>query len=304
MNRPINPEAQIRAVVDRAHPVEAVETGVPVFVGYARAATAAPVELRSYSDFEQRFGETRYRLGEAVRLFFEHGGRRCFVSSVTGEKPTADALRAGLAAAKETVEADLLVMPDAVLVGPQDYGTLARDALKDCATMRRFALLEILPGVNFGTGWLSWGAAYPLPAGQVAGMYSAEDEIHGVWKAPAELHGATLARDGEWKYVTVRRLSILIERSLERGLDWVAHEPRKSELFTLVRGVVKHFLLDLWRKGALVGAEPEKAFFVRCDGTTMGIEDLDDGDFIIEVSFAPVKPAEFVVLRIVEKAGS
>src|SRR5204863_5491041 len=145
-------------------------------------------------------------------------------------------------------------------------GPLVQDVLKDCARTRRFALLETREGVNFGRGWLSWGAAYPLPGGQVAGLYAAEDGFHGVWKAPADVHGATLARDTEWKYVTVRRLSILIERSLERGLQWVTHEPRKSDLFSLVRGVVKHFLLDLWRKGALVGPDPDKAFFVRCDG--------------------------------------
>ena len=303
MAKTIYPGVDIPDVVDRAHPIEAVETGIPVFVGLGKSedngGVGAPV--RSFAEFEKRFGMPRYRLSEAVRLFFDNGGSRCYVSAVPGDKPTHEGLRAGLAAATDLHDADLVAVPDAALVRADAYGALAQDVLKDCARTRRFAVLEAREGVDFGTAWRSWGAAYAVPCGKAAGLIAAEDAIHGPWKAPAELPNGTLAREGEWKYVTVRRLSILIERSIERGLDWVAHEPRNAELFSLVRGVVKHFLLDLWRKGALVGPELESAFFLRCDGTTMGIEDLDDGDFIIEVSFAPIKPSEFVVLRIVQK---
>ena len=306
MAKTLYPGVEIPDVVDRAHPIAAVETGIPVFVGLGRSEDNGGVgePVRSFAEFEKRFGMPRYRLSEAVRLFFDNGGLQCYVSAVPGDKPSHEGLRAGLAAAKDIAEADLVVVPDAALVRADAYGALMQDVLKDCARTRRFAVLEAREGADFGTAWRSWGAAYAMPGGKAAGLIAAEDAIHGPWKAPAELPNGTLAREGEWKYVTVRRLSIFIERSLERGLDWVAHEPRNADLFSLVRGVVKHFLLDLWRKGALVGPEPESAFFLRCDGTTLGLEDLDDGDFIIEVSFAPIKPKEFVVLRIVQKAAA
>jgi phage tail sheath protein FI len=115
----------------------------------------------------------------------------------------------------------------------------------------------------------------------VAGLYAAADLQHGVWKAPAELPGTTLAREGEWKNAAVRRLAIMIERSIERGLRWVVLEPMKRQLFAQVRAMTEAFLLDLWRRGALAGGAAEAAFFVRCDETTMPPEDLDMGDFVI-----------------------
>jgi len=284
--------------------IEGVETGVPILIGYG-AEAAGPLELHGGAEPDARFGRSPYRLGEAVRLFFENGGRRCYVVTVPeGGRQSAVDFHAGLAAAKDVHDADLVVLPDAMLLGADEYGALVRYVLKDCARMRRFAIFESREGVDFGAAWLSWGAAYPMAGAKAAGLIAGADAALGVWRAPVELHGGTLAREGEWRYAPVRRLSIMLERSIERGLEWAGTEPRKSELFTLVRGVTKHFLLDLWRRGAFAGGDPDNAFFVRCDGTVMGQEDLDDGDFIVEVSIAPLKPAEFVVLRIVQRASS
>jgi hypothetical protein len=97
MAKTLYPGVEIPDVVDRAHPIEAVETGIPVFVGLGKTedAGAAAVPVRSFAEFEKRFGMPRYRLSEAVRLFFDNGGLQCYVSAVPGDKPSHEGLRAG-----------------------------------------------------------------------------------------------------------------------------------------------------------------------------------------------------------------
>ncbi|HEX9145368.1 MAG TPA: phage tail sheath C-terminal domain-containing protein [Candidatus Binatia bacterium] len=104
--------------------------------------------------------------------------------------------------------------------------------------------------------------------------------------------------DPEWKYVNVRRLAIFIEASVYRGLQWVVFEPNGEALWANVRATVEDFLLNEWRSGALQGAKPEQAFFVRCDRSTMTQNDIDNGRLICEIGIAPVKPAEFVIIGI------
>jgi phage tail sheath protein FI len=108
----------------------------------------------------------------------------------------------------------------------------------------------------------------------------------------------TLASDPEWKYVNVRRYVSYLEHSVERGTHWAAFEPNGEPLWANVRGNVANFLLNEWRAGALQGAKPEEAFFVRCDRTTMTQNDLDNGRLVCLIGVAPVKPAEFVIIRI------
>jgi phage tail sheath protein FI len=110
--------------------------------------------------------------------------------------------------------------------------------------------------------------------------------------------GRCITSDSDWKYVNVRRLLIFIEASLDRGLQWVVFEPNAEPLWARVRRSITNFLTLVWRNGALEGTKPEEAFFVKCDRTTMTQTDIDSGRLICIVGVAPVKPAEFVIVRI------
>ncbi len=180
------------------------------------------------------------------------------------------------------------------------------------------------------------------PSGFIAGIYARSDIERGVHKAPANevirgltrfetninkprqevlnpeginalrffegrgfrVWGArTISSDPEWKYVNVRRLFIFIEHSIDKGTQWAVFEPNNRKLWDNIRRTVEDFLLVLWKDGALMGAKPEEAFFVRCDRTTMTQNDLDNGRLICLIGIAPVKPAEFVIFRIGQWTG-
>jgi len=110
--------------------------------------------------------------------------------------------------------------------------------------------------------------------------------------------GRVITSDSDWKYVNVRRLLIFIEASIDRGLQWVVFEPNAEPLWARVRRSISNFLTLVWRNGALEGTKPEEAYFVKCDRTTMTQTDIDQGRLIALVGVAPVKPAEFVIVRI------
>jgi phage tail sheath protein FI len=110
--------------------------------------------------------------------------------------------------------------------------------------------------------------------------------------------GRVITSDSDWKYVNVRRLLIFIEASVDRGLQWVVFEPNSEPLWARVRRSISNFLTLVWRNGALEGTKPEEAYFVKCDRTTMTQTDIDQGRLIVLVGVAPVKPAEFVIVRI------
>ncbi|MDB5812223.1 MAG: phage tail sheath protein [Betaproteobacteria bacterium] len=110
--------------------------------------------------------------------------------------------------------------------------------------------------------------------------------------------GRVITSDPDWKYVNVRRLLIFIEASINRGLQWVVFEPNAEPLWSRVRRSISNFLTLVWRNGGLEGAKVEEAFFVKCDRTTMTQTDIDSGRLICVVGVAPVKPAEFVIVRI------
>lgn len=175
------------------------------------------------------------------------------------------------------------------------------------------------------------------PSGFVCGIFARVDTARGVWKAPANetvigaldlqasidshtqellaaqainsirsfpargilLWGArTTSSDPQWKYVNVRRYFIYLEQSILEGLRWVEFEPNDEPLWSAVQQTVTNFLLNNWRSGALMGSKPEEAFFVRCDRSTMTQDDIDNGRLIAEIGVAPVRPAEFVIIRI------
>lgn len=180
------------------------------------------------------------------------------------------------------------------------------------------------------------------PSGAVAGVYNRVDNERGVHKAPANevvrgviglevnlsdieqgtlnpigvncirrrpnrgfrIWGArTLSSDGSWRYINVRRLFSFVGRSLDDGLQWVVFEPNDRTLWAKVRRDVTAFLRIQWLNGALFGATPEQAFYVKCDGDLNSKEIRDVGQLIIEVGLAPVKPAEFVIIRLSQWAG-
>ncbi|MBI4606080.1 MAG: phage tail sheath family protein [Planctomycetes bacterium] len=181
------------------------------------------------------------------------------------------------------------------------------------------------------------GLALP-PSGFVAGVCARTDREQGVWRAPTgEVLGAadvsrrlstaeqdslmgagisvlrwiadrgvlvwgarTVSSDREWKYVNVRRFFLFLEESIHDGTEWAVFEPNDEPLWARLRASVADFLLGLWREGALQGAAPDEAFFVRADRTTMTQDDLDQGRTVIVVGTAPIRPAEFVVLRVVQ----
>ena len=113
----------------------------------------------------------------------------------------------------------------------------------------------------------------------------------------------TMSSDPEWKYVSVRRLAIYLRESIDKGTRWAVFEPNAPALWESIGKSIENFLHSVWRDGALQGAQPEQAFFVRCDHTTMTQDDIDSGRLICEIGIAPVKPAEFVILGIRQKTA-
>jgi phage tail sheath protein FI len=175
------------------------------------------------------------------------------------------------------------------------------------------------------------------PGGHVIGVYARTDVERGVFKAPANevVRGAldvavdidedtqavmnprgvnairkfpergirvwgsrTLSSNGLWKYVSVRRLFIFLERSIYEGTQWVVFEPNDDRLWARVNDTIRLFLRSQWRQGALFGATEAEAFFITIDRTTMTQDDILNGRLIAEIGVAPLRPAEFVIVRI------
>ncbi|MCR9143987.1 MAG: phage tail sheath subtilisin-like domain-containing protein [bacterium] len=111
------------------------------------------------------------------------------------------------------------------------------------------------------------------------------------------------ATASEWKYVPVRRLALNIEESLFRGTQWVVFEPNDEPLWAQIRLNVGAFMQDLFRKGAFQGTSPNEAYFVKCDREVNPQNDIDKGIVNILVGFAPLKPAEFVIIKLQQIAG-
>lgn len=107
----------------------------------------------------------------------------------------------------------------------------------------------------------------------------------------------------EWKYIPIRRLALFLEESLFRGTKWVVFEPNDEPLWASIRLNLNAFMMSLFRQGAFQGATPDKAFYVKCDGETTTQNDRNLGIVNIEVGFAPLKPAEFVIIKIQQIAG-
>jgi phage tail sheath protein FI len=110
-------------------------------------------------------------------------------------------------------------------------------------------------------------------------------------------------RASEWKYLPVRRMALFLEESLYRGTQWVVFEPNDEPLWSQIRLNIGAFLQTLFRQGAFQGSTPREAYFVKCDRTTTTQAEINLGIVNILVGFAPLRPAEFVVIRIQQMAG-
>jgi phage tail sheath protein FI len=180
------------------------------------------------------------------------------------------------------------------------------------------------------------------PCGHIAGVYARNDGERGVHKAPANevirgvlnpvtditkgeqdtlnpggvncirtfsgrgvrVWGArTLSSDPAWRYINVRRLFNYVEKSIERGTQWIVFEPNDPDLWARVRRDVVAFLTGVWRDGMLFGLTPDEAFYVKCDAELNPADVRDRGQLVIEIGMAPVKPAEFVIFRFSQYSG-
>jgi len=180
------------------------------------------------------------------------------------------------------------------------------------------------------------------PSGYMAGIYARSDNERGVHKAPANevIRGVTgvemlitkseqdilnpigvncirsfpgrgirvwrartLSSDASWRYINVRRLFNFVEKSIQTGTQWIVFEPNDAALWARIRRDISAFLGNVWRTGALFGATPAQAFYVKCDAETNPPAVRDAGQVIIEIGLAPVKPAEFVIFRISQWAA-
>jgi hypothetical protein len=116
------------------------------------------------------------------------------------------------------------------------------------------------------------------------------------------LRGADRLAD-QWKYVPIRRLALYIEESLYRGTQWAVFEPNDEPLWAQIRLNLGAFMHGLFRQGAFQGSSPREAYLVKCDAETTTQTDRNLGIVNIIVGFAPLKPAEFVIIKIQQLAG-
>jgi phage tail sheath protein FI len=112
-----------------------------------------------------------------------------------------------------------------------------------------------------------------------------------------------VALQAQWGYIAVRRMALFLEQSLYANLTWAVFEPNDTPLWNALTQEVSAFMLGLFRQGAFAGTTPSQAFLVQCDATTTTQADIDNGIVNILVGFAPLKPAEFVIVQIAQLAG-
>lgn len=118
------------------------------------------------------------------------------------------------------------------------------------------------------------------------------------------IYGARcITSDNDWKYLSVRRLFVFLERSLDIGTQWAVLEPNDNRLWDRLADSVDSFLTAQWLAGALMGTEKKQAFYIKVGTSTMTQDDIDNGRLIMEIGVAPVKPAEFVIIRIGQWSG-
>jgi len=113
----------------------------------------------------------------------------------------------------------------------------------------------------------------------------------------------TTSDDPSWRYVNVRRLFIMLRRSIIDGTQWSVFEPNSGKTWDEVATAIRVFLRAQWKKGAFAGDSEDDAFFVKCDGETNPPAALENGQMTVEIGVAPALPAEFIIFDVVQKMG-
>jgi len=386
------PGVFIEAVRPGRGPIVSAGTSTTAFVGpTGRGPLQSPTVVGSFSEYQTIFGPALREslLSISVLHYFSNGGRTAVVVSTghagkreSGRASSADLIgdanaETGIYALDKLPanqpRANILVVPDCVLLSRREHASMIASALALCERNRMFLIIDpptprstrravdtVLDWAKRSDSSRHPNAAVYFPrlecadpsnrsvsmlapsSGAIAGIYARTDQREGVWKAPAgpdarllgisdlelsltdtqmnRLQDAAInsirpfprrgllawgARafvtgpdDAEWKYVNVRRLALFIEESLYRGLDWAVFEQNGDALWGQIRLSVSSFMNHLWRKGALLGPSSRDAYLVKCDRETMTQADIDSGRVLALVGFAPLKPAEFIILKI------
>jgi hypothetical protein len=181
------------------------------------------------------------------------------------------------------------------------------------------------------------------PCGHIAGIIARSDRRQGVFKAPAneEIHdvldlefsidntiqdqlnpeninclrafpgrgirvwGArTLSREANWRYLNIRRLFLTLRRWIDQNMTWATLEPNSPRLWNRIQRELNTYLTSLWQVGALQGATPNQAFYVKCDSETNPAEIRELGQVITEIGLAASAPAEFLIVRVIHRPGT
>ena len=320
--------------------IEPAETSVTALVGPASAGPwVEPVRIHSLEQARDVFGRGSW-LAQALEDYFANGGQ-VGLGVRTGAQRD-DAL-AALATADPfqllVCDARAVDLPAAYAVAVRRRAFLLVDAADgELPEGLGGNAAAYYPRLRDERGGLRDSA----PA--VAGVHARTDASRGVWKAAAAsgavVHGATglevslsdleagtltqakvnalrehmgdvvvwgartASDDPEWRYVPVRRMALFLEESLARGLEWAVFEPNDERLWARLRSAIQGFLDGLWRQGAFQGTRPAEAYAVHCGRDIMSQADLDEGRVVVLVGFAPISPAEFVVLQVVLRTGS
>jgi phage tail sheath protein FI len=147
----------------------------------------------------------------------------------------------------------------------------------------------------------------PVSRAEQAGLNPDGVNVLRVFNGSVTVWGARTLASGsgnsEFQYINVRRLFLFMRESIEQGTQWVVFEPNAAPLWAKIRRNVTAFLTTLWNEGALFGATPAEAFYVRCDETTNPPEVRELGQVVTEIGVAVVRPAEFVVFRVSQWSG-
>ena len=158
--------------------------------------------------------------------------------------------------------------------------------------VHRSAANTALEGVVDVTEQLQKSARDQLFAAQINGLFSFAGR--GVRVGGSR----TLCSDSPFAQINVRRLFILLRKSIERYAQWVVFEPNEPALWKKLTRTIDSFLHEMWKRGAFVGGAAEEAYYVKCDEETNPLEARDAGQLTLEIGVAPVRPAEFIVVRI------
>ncbi|SHF55498.1 phage tail sheath family protein [Streptoalloteichus hindustanus] len=193
----------------------------------------------------------------------------------------------------------VLVPPSGFVAGVYAFNDTTRGVHKAPANyeVRGILTSDIRPGegpLEFTVGQGQQAILNPLGINVIRDFRSTGRGVR-VWGA------RTISDNAEWRYINVRRLFTFVEESVDKGLQWVVFEPNSEPTWARVRRTVDTFLERVWRDGALMGGSKQEAYFVRCDRSTMTEDDINNGRLICLVGMAPVRPAEFVILRFSQK---